>query len=128
MAGMIRTDLALEARQLWQEREQTEDLPGVRVEERRREGFPVTTVEVLDRQGAEALGKPPGRYVTLGTDGFGRSDTRVRLRHFFEVDRYWIALAALRALADDGRIDRARVAEAIEKYGIDADKPNPLTV
>ena len=44
------------------------------------------------------------------------------------MDRYWIALAALRALADDGRIDRARVAEAIEKYGIDADKPNPLTV
>ena len=74
MAGMIRTDLALEARQLWLEREQTEDLPGVRVEERQREGFPVTTVEVLDRQGAEALGKPPGRYVTLELDGLLRRE------------------------------------------------------
>ena len=70
----------------------------------------------------------PGRYVTLGTDGFGRSDTRERLRHFFEVDRHWIALAALRALADEGRIARARVLDAMKKYGIDADKPNPLTV
>ena len=70
----------------------------------------------------------PRRYVTLGTDGFGRSDTRVRLRHFFEVDRYWIALAALRALADEGRIERGKVLEAMEKYGIDADKPNPLAV
>ena len=70
----------------------------------------------------------PGRYVTLGTDGFGRSDTRAQLRHFFEVDRHWITLAALRALADEGRIDRSRVADAMKKYGMDADKPNPLTV
>ena len=70
----------------------------------------------------------PGRYITLGTDGYGRSDTRAQLRRFFEVDRHWIALAALRALADDGRIDRSRVLEAMQKYGIDADKPNPLTV
>jgi pyruvate dehydrogenase E1 component len=68
------------------------------------------------------------RYVTLGTDGFGRSDTRAALRAFFEVDRRWIALAALKALADEGAIDRAKVAEAIVKYGIDIDKPNPLTV
>ena len=70
----------------------------------------------------------PGRYVTLGTDGFGRSDTRAQLRHFFEVDRHWITLAALRALADEGRIDRSRVLDAMKKYGMDADKPNPLTV
>ena len=68
------------------------------------------------------------RYVTLGTDGYGRSDTRAALRHFFEVDRHWVALAALKALADDGSIDRAKVAEAIVKYGIDVNKPNPVAV
>jgi len=68
------------------------------------------------------------RYVTLGTDGFGRSDTRQALRHFFEVDRYWVTLAALKALADEGAIDRSKVAEAIVKYGIDINKPNPTTV
>ncbi|WP_263770581.1 pyruvate dehydrogenase (acetyl-transferring), homodimeric type [Propionivibrio soli] len=68
------------------------------------------------------------RYVTLGTDGFGRSDTREALRRFFEVDRYWVTIAALKALADEGTIDRSKVAEAIAKYGIDVNKPNPLTV
>jgi len=68
------------------------------------------------------------RYVTLGTDGFGRSDTREQLRHFFEVNRYWVTLAALKALADDGEIDRSKVAEAILKYGIDTNKPNPMSV
>ena len=68
------------------------------------------------------------RYVTLGTDGFGRSDTRESLRHFFEVDRRWVTLAALKALADEGSIDRSKVAEAIVKYGIDINKPNPMTV
>ena len=68
------------------------------------------------------------RYVTLGTDGFGRSDTREKLRHFFEVNRYWVTLAALKALADDGEIDRSKVAEAILKYGIDTNKPNPMSV
>ena len=68
------------------------------------------------------------RYVTLGTDGFGRSDTREALRNFFEVDRRWIAVAALKALADEGTIERSKVAEAITKYGIDINKPNPLTV
>ena len=68
------------------------------------------------------------RYVTLGTDGFGRSDTREALRYFFEVDRHWVAISALKALADDGTIERSKVAEAIAKYGIDAKKPNPMTV
>jgi len=68
------------------------------------------------------------RYVTLGTDGFGRSDTRAKLRHFFEVDRRWVTVAALKALADDGVIDRSKVAEAFAKYGIDTNKPNPMTV
>ena len=68
------------------------------------------------------------RYITLGTDGFGRSDTREALRHFFEVDRRWVAISALKALADDGTIERSKVAEAIAKYGIDTNKPNPMTV
>ena len=68
------------------------------------------------------------RYVTLGTDGFGRSDSREQLRRFFEVDRHYIALAALKALADDGVLPHARAAEAIRKYGIDADRPNPMSV
>ncbi|MBK8337115.1 MAG: pyruvate dehydrogenase (acetyl-transferring), homodimeric type [Sterolibacteriaceae bacterium] len=70
----------------------------------------------------------PRRYVVLGTDGFGRSDTREKLRHFFEVDRNWVTVAALKALADDGQIDAAKVAEAIGKYGLDVSKPNPITV
>ena len=68
------------------------------------------------------------RYTVLGTDGFGRSDTRGKLRHFFEVDRHWVAVASLAALADEGMLDRGRVAEAIKKYGLDPAKPNPLTV
>ncbi len=68
------------------------------------------------------------RYVTLGTDGYGRSDTRKKLREFFEVNRYYVAVAALHALAQDGTIDAKRVAEAIAKYGIDPNKPNPITV
>jgi pyruvate dehydrogenase E1 component len=70
----------------------------------------------------------PRRYTVLGTDGFGRSDTREKLRHFFEVDRHWVTIAALKALANDGTIENARVAEAIGKYGIDSNKPNPMTV
>jgi pyruvate dehydrogenase E1 component len=68
------------------------------------------------------------RYVTLGTDGFGRSDTRRALREFFEVNRYYVAVAALKALADDGEIERKVVSDAIKKYGIDTAKPNPVTV
>jgi pyruvate dehydrogenase E1 component len=70
----------------------------------------------------------PGHYTVLGTDGFGRSDSRQQLRKFFEVDRYHVAVAALSALAKEGKIERARVAEAIARYGIDANKPAPWTV
>jgi pyruvate dehydrogenase E1 component len=68
------------------------------------------------------------RFHALGTDGFGRSDSRAKLRHFFEVDRSWIAVAALRELAADGKVKPEQVAQAIEKYGIDPNKPNPITV
>ncbi|MGC9008393.1 MAG: transketolase-like TK C-terminal-containing protein, partial [Halothiobacillaceae bacterium] len=71
---------------------------------------------------------PGKRYLTLGTDGFGRSDTRQALRRFFEVDRWNIVLATLKALADEGSLSKSKVSEAIAKYGIDADKPNPMTV
>jgi pyruvate dehydrogenase E1 component len=70
----------------------------------------------------------PRRYVVLGTDGFGRSDTREKLRRFFEVNCYYTAVAALKALADDGTIPVAKVSEAIAKYGLDPDKPAPWTV
>ena len=70
----------------------------------------------------------PRRYVVLGTDGFGRSDTREKLRQFFEVDRHFVTVAALKALADECQIAPAKVAEAIAKYGINPNKPNPLTV
>ena len=70
----------------------------------------------------------PGRYITLGTDGYGRSDTRAKLRRFFEVDRYHVAVSAMKALADTQKLASARVTEAIKKYGIDTEAPNPLTV
>ncbi|CAG4884590.1 pyruvate dehydrogenase, decarboxylase component E1, thiamin-binding [Georgfuchsia toluolica] len=70
----------------------------------------------------------PRRYVVLGTDGFGRSDTREKLRHFFEVDRYWITLAALKALVEEGALKSQVVKEAIKKYGLNAEKPNPVGV
>jgi pyruvate dehydrogenase E1 component len=70
---------------------------------------------------------PKGRtYRVLGTDGFGRSDFRSKLREHFEVNRHYIVVAALKALADDGSVPVAKVAEAIKKYGINADKINPL--
>ena len=70
----------------------------------------------------------PGRYVTLGTDGYGRSDARKELRQHFEVDKRYIAVTALKALADDGVLDQKTVAEAITKYGIDPDRPDPVTL
>ena len=68
----------------------------------------------------------PGTYRVLGTDGFGRSDSREALRRHFEVDRHYVVVAALKALADEGRVEAGKVLEAIERYGIDPEKPNPL--
>ncbi len=67
-------------------------------------------------------------FVVLGTDGFGRSDTREKLREFFEVNRYYVAVAALTALADNGEIPRTVVVDAMKKYGINPEKPEPTTV
>ncbi len=70
----------------------------------------------------------PKRFRVLGTDGFGRSDYRVKLREFFEVNRYYVTVAALKALADEGTLPAKKVEEAIAKYGINPEKPNPVTV
>ncbi|RFP26028.1 pyruvate dehydrogenase (acetyl-transferring), homodimeric type [Duganella sp. BJB488] len=66
-------------------------------------------------------------YRVLGTDGFGRSDTRAALREFFEVNRYYITVAALKSLAEEGKIDAKVVEQAVVKYGLNANKPNPVT-
>jgi len=68
------------------------------------------------------------RFVSLGTDGFGRSDTRENLRTFFEVNRFYVVVAALKALSDDGELESKVVQQAIKKYGIDPEKPEPTTV
>jgi pyruvate dehydrogenase E1 component len=70
----------------------------------------------------------PMSFSTLGTDGFGRSDTRENLRIFFEVNRYYIVVAALKSLSDEGEVDNKLVQQAIKKYKIDSEKPNPMTV
>ncbi|MEM7501313.1 MAG: pyruvate dehydrogenase (acetyl-transferring), homodimeric type [Pseudomonadota bacterium] len=70
----------------------------------------------------------PGRFISLGTDGFGRSDGRAALRDHFEVDRRYIAVTALQALVEDGALDASTVTQAIEKYGIDPSKPDPVTL
>ncbi|MBB1219664.1 pyruvate dehydrogenase (acetyl-transferring), homodimeric type, partial [Klebsiella pneumoniae] len=71
---------------------------------------------------------PDRAFITLGTDGFGRSDTREALREFFEVNRHFIAIAALKLLADEGRIARSEVNRAMVLYGITPDKPDPAAV
>ena len=91
----------------------------------------VPTVAVSDyvKMVSEQIGPyVPGPYYALGTDGFGRSDTRENLRHFFEVDRYYIVLTAIRALALDGKIDMSKADEVMKKYNLDPEKPSPITV
>ena len=70
----------------------------------------------------------PGPYYSLGTDGFGRSETRQALRHFFEVDRYYIVLTAIRALSLDGKLEMSKVDAVMKKYNLDPEKPSPITV
>ena len=70
----------------------------------------------------------PQKYYVLGTDGFGRSDSRAKLREFFEVNRYYICLTALKALADEGSLSSQVVAKAMKQFNIDPEKPDPLTV
>ena len=67
-------------------------------------------------------------HTSLGTDGFGRSETRQALRHFFEVDRYYIVLTAIRALSLDGKLEMSKVDAVMKKYNLDPEKPSPITV
>ena len=68
------------------------------------------------------------KYYSLGTDGFGRSDTRENLRRFFEVDRYYIVLNSIRALVDNGHFEIKTIDKVIKKYNLDPEKPNPINV
>ncbi len=68
----------------------------------------------------------PGHLAVLGTDGYGRSDSRENLRKFFEIDRYYIAAAALKGLVDEKKLEKEILARALKKYNIDRDKPDPL--
>ncbi|MCH9711567.1 MAG: pyruvate dehydrogenase (acetyl-transferring), homodimeric type [Proteobacteria bacterium] len=90
---------------------------------------PVIVATDYMRNYAEQVRKyVPNRYEVLGTDGFGRSDSRAALRNFFEVDASYVVLASLKALVDEGEMDGAVIAQAVEKYGINTNKPNPMTV
>ena len=91
----------------------------------------VPTIAVSDyvKMVSEQIGPyVPGDFYALGTDGFGRSDTRENLRKFFEVDRYYVVLTALKALALDGKIETTKIKSAMKKYDLDPEKPSPITV
>ena len=88
----------------------------------------VAATDYMRSYAEQIRGHVPRTYAVLGTDGFGRSDYRVKLRKFFEVNRYYVAVAALKALADDGELKPEIVAQAIKKYGLDTERPDPWTV
>jgi pyruvate dehydrogenase E1 component len=106
------------------------DMPKVPFVQRQLAGHPGPVIAASDyvKMFAEQI-RPfvDRRFHALGTDGFGRSDARKKLRAFFEVDRHWIVIAALRELAADGAIPLETVAGAIERFKIDPNKPNPVT-
>lgn len=91
------------------------------------QGPVIAASDYIKLYGEQIRAYVPQEYTVLGTDGFGRSDTREKLRQFFEVDRHYVVVAALEALASRGEIDRKRVLEAIRKYNIDRNLPNPAT-
>jgi len=92
------------------------------------QGPTIASTDYMKAFAEQIAGFVPGKFVALGTDGYGRSDSREALRAFFEVDRYYVVVAALKALADEGKIKPAQVTAAINKYKLDANKPNPTTV
>ncbi|NWO04646.1 MAG: pyruvate dehydrogenase (acetyl-transferring), homodimeric type, partial [Alteromonadaceae bacterium] len=91
-----------------------------------RKGPVVSSTDYIKLHSEQLRAFIPKTFMTLGTDGFGRSDTRQKLRSFFEVDRYYVTVTALAALARDGDIDEEVVLEGMRKYGIDRNKPNPV--
>ena len=92
------------------------------------QGPTIASTDYMKAYAEQIAGFVPGKFVALGTDGYGRSDSREALRSFFEVDRYYVVLAALKALADEGKLPASKAAEAIKKYKLDANKPNPTTI
>ncbi len=92
------------------------------------QGPTIASTDYMKAFAEQIAGFVPGKFVALGTDGYGRSDSREALRSFFEVDRYYVVVAAIKALADDGKLPASKVTEAIKKYKLDANKPNPTTV
>ncbi len=107
--------------------EDTPRLPYVTQQLQDREGPVICATDYIKSYGEQLRPYVPHRYVVLGTDGFGRSDTRAKLRSHFEVDRYFVTIAALRALADEGRFALKDVAQAMKKFGIDPNKRDPMT-
>jgi pyruvate dehydrogenase E1 component len=93
-----------------------------------RQGPAVAATDYIRAYADQIRGFLPAGYRVLGTDGFGRSDYRVTLRRFFEVDRYYVAVGALKALAEEGAVDAATVRKGIEKYGVDPETPFPPKV
>jgi pyruvate dehydrogenase E1 component len=94
-----------------------------------RTGPIVAATDYMKLYADQVRGFVPGRkFFALGTDGFGRSDTREKLRGFFEVNRHYVTVAALKSLADEEIVPQSTVAAAIKKYGINPEKPNPTTV
>jgi len=92
------------------------------------QGPTIASTDYMKAFAEQIAGFVPGKFVALGTDGYGRSDSREALRAFFEVDRYYVVVAALKALADEDKIAASQVTSAIKKYKLDANKPNPTTV
>jgi pyruvate dehydrogenase E1 component len=92
------------------------------------DGPVVATTDYMRNFADQIRAHIPRTYRVLGTDGFGRSDYRVKLRRFFEVNRYYVAVAALKALADGGEIKPEKADDAIKKYGLDTERPDPWTV
>ncbi len=101
-------------------------VPYVTEQLRGRQGPVICATDYIKSYGEQLRPYIESRYVVLGTDGYGRSDTRAKLRAHFEVDRYYIAVAALKALADDGKLPLSDVSKAIKAFGIDTEKTNPL--
>ena len=124
------TELAREARDVtrWNLLHPTEPPRIAYVTEKiseRGEGPVVASTDYMKMFADQIRPSVPNKYSVLGTDGFGRSDYRRTLRYFFEVDRHFVTIAALKALADENKIPSIKVAEAIAKYGIDPEKANP---
>lgn len=93
-----------------------------------REGPVIAATDYMKNYADQIRAYVPNAYQVLGTDGFGRSDSRSKLRHFFEVDRYFVTIAALQSLVREGKLDAEVVESAITRFEIDRNKPDPIKV